>query len=168
MQERTIIVDGFSKSFAMTGWRLGYAVVPEPLLEPLKLLIVNTYTCTSEFIQYAGVQALADLDGSVTRMVQQFAERRHRFISDLNEVPGFRCLPPDGAFYAWVNITETGMLAEDLAELLLEQAGVAGIAGQAFGNYGHGFLRFSFASSKDRLHEAVSRIHGISHVWRSV
>jgi aspartate aminotransferase len=167
MSERTIIVDGFSKSFAMTGWRLGYAVVPEPLLESLRLLIVNTYTCTSEFIQYAGIEALADSTGAVDRMVAQFHDRRGQFIADLSRIPGFRCSPPDGAFYAWVNIEETGMSAANLSNMLLEEAGVAGIDGAAFGGNGSNFLRFSFASSTERLQEAVERIEKISHRWQT-
>lgn len=165
MADRTMIVDGFSKSFAMTGWRLGYAVVPEPLLEPLRLLIVNTYTCTSEFIQYAAVEALADSYGTVDKMVAEFYDRREHFLADLNHVPGFRCIPPDGAFYAWVNIEGTGMSARDLSHMLLEEAGVAGIDGEAFGKNGRDFLRFSFASSTERLHEAVERIQKISYRW---
>jgi aspartate aminotransferase len=166
MRERTIIVDGFSKSFAMTGWRMGYAVVPEVLLNPLRLLIVNTYTCTSEFIQYAGIAALADPDDAVARMVDEFSKRRTQFIAGLNNVPGFKCSLPDGAFYAWVNIKETGMTAGALSHALLEEAGVAGIAGQAFGENGRDFLRFSFASSSERLNEAVERIRKISSLWQ--
>jgi aspartate aminotransferase len=167
MSERTIIVDGFSKSFAMTGWRLGYAVTPEPLLESLRLLIVNTYTCTSEFIQYAGVEALADSAGTVDSMVSQFHDRRRQFVTDLSRIPGFRCSPPDGAFYAWVNIEGTGMSGAELSNMLLEEAGVAGINGAAFGVNGSNFLRFSFASSTERLQEAVERIEKISHRWQT-
>jgi aspartate aminotransferase len=166
MRERTIIVDGFSKSFAMTGWRMGYAVVPEALLNPLRLLIVNTYTCTSEFIQYAGIAALADTDNAVERMVGEFSKRRTQFIAGLNLIPGFKCSLPDGAFYAWVNIKETGMTGDALSHALLEEAGVAGIAGQAFGENGRDFLRFSFASSPERLNEAVERIRKISPLWQ--
>lgn len=166
MQERTIIVDGFSKSFAMSGWRLGYAVVPETLLEALRLLIVNTYTCASEFIQYAGVEAMTDSDKMVSRMMGEFSERREQFVAALNDIPGFRCSLPDGAFYAWVNIEETGLTATDLSHILLEEAGVAGIDGQAFGDNGRNFLRFSFASSTERLREAVVRIRKSSPMWR--
>jgi aspartate/methionine/tyrosine aminotransferase len=166
MQERTVIVDGFSKSFAMSGWRLGYAVVPETLLEALSLLIVNTYTCASEFIQYAGVEAMTDSDKMVSKMMGEFYERRELFVAALNDIPGFRCSLPDGAFYAWVNIEETGMTATDLSHILLEEAGVAGISGQAFGDNGRNFLRFSFASSTERLREAVVRIRKSSPMWR--
>jgi aspartate aminotransferase len=166
MRERTIIVDGFSKSFAMTGWRMGYAVVPEVLLNPLRLLIVNTYTCTSEFIQYAGIVALADTDNAVERMVGEFSKRRTQFIAGLNRIPGFKCSLPDGAFYAWVNIKETGIMADALSYALLEEAGVAGIAGHAFGENGTDFLRFSFASSPERLNEAVERIRKMSPLWQ--
>lgn len=167
MQERTVIVDGFSKTFAMTGWRLGYAVVPEALIDGLHLLIVNTYTCASEFIQYAGVEALADRSGAADKMVNEFAKRRKQFIAGLNEIPGFRCTVPDGAFYAWVNVKNTGITADALSEVLLEKAGVAGIAGCAFGENGRDFLRFSFASSTARLCEAVERIRKISPLWQA-
>ena len=166
MQERTAVVDGFSKTFAMTGWRLGYAVVPQALIGPLYMLISNTYTCASEFIQLAGVAALADCNEAAAKMVREFAKRRDQFIVGLNEIAGFRCLPPAGAFYAWVNVEQTGRSAEDIAELLLEQAGVAGNAGGTFGKNGRNFLRFSFAASAERLTEAVNRIHQVSSVWQ--
>jgi aspartate aminotransferase len=158
MSERTVIVDGFSKSFAMTGWRLGYAVAPATLVSALHLLVVNTYTCASEFIQRAAVEALRDRNGAANKMVAQFEERRDQFIAALNRVPGFRCMPPEGAFYAWVNTSGTGMTAERVCQLMLEEAGVAGIPGRAFGAAGGPFVRFSFASSKEQLAAAVQRI----------
>ena len=166
MHERTCIIDGFSKSFAMTGWRLGYAVVPPHIVEPLELLVVNTYTCTAEFTQYAAIEALRDTTGATPRMVAQFASRREQFIRELNQVPGFRCPAPDGAFYAWVNITGTGLKAEEVCRVMLEEAGVAAIPGAAFGPSGRDFVRFSFASSNATLHEAVERIQKAAAAWQ--
>jgi aspartate/methionine/tyrosine aminotransferase len=166
MEERALIIDGFSKSFAMTGWRLGYAVAPPAVVPALALLAVNTYTCVAEFTQHAAIEALRDREGSTPRMVGEFARRREQFVRDLNDVPGFRCQPPDGAFYAWVDITATGMTAEEICQLLLEDAGVAAIPGAAFGAAGKDFVRFSFASSTATLHEAVERIIKVSAAWQ--
>jgi aspartate aminotransferase len=166
MEERTLIIDGFSKSFAMTGWRLGYAVAPPAVVSALALLAVNTYTCVAEFTQYAAIDALNDREGSTPRMVAEFARRREQFVRDLNGVPGFRCQPPDGAFYAWVDITGTGLTAEEICQILLEDAGVAAIPGAAFGAAGRNFVRFSFASSTATLREAVERILKVSAAWQ--
>ena len=166
MAERTIILDGFSKSFAMTGWRLGYAVAPHEIIEQLELLAVNTYTCVAEFTQYAAIEALRDTTGATPRMVKELAGRRQQFVSELNQVPGFRCPAPDGAFYAWVNITGTGMTAEEVCRIMLEEGGVAAIPGAAFGPSGKDFVRFSFASSNATLHEAVTRIQKASVAWQ--
>lgn len=166
MEERTLIIDGFSKSFAMTGWRLGYTVAPPDVVPALAMLAVNTYTCVAEFTQYAAIEALRDRDGTTPRMVGEFASRREQFVRDLNRVPGFRCEPPEGAFYAWVDITGTGMSAEEICHILLEDAGVAAIPGAAFGPSGKEFVRFSFASSKETLREAVERIVKASTAWQ--
>ncbi len=166
MRERTVIVDGFSKTFGMTGWRLGYAVAPKPMIPALHLLIVNTYTCASEFIQRAAVEALRDPNGAAEKMVKEFEKRKNLFVAELNTIPGFRCAPPDGAFYAWINIQDTGLTAEEVCEVLLDQAGVAGISGRAFGEGGEGFIRFSFASSTAQLREAVERIRKVCSVWK--
>jgi aspartate/methionine/tyrosine aminotransferase len=166
MAERTLIIDGFSKSFSMTGWRLGYAVAPPRIVPALQMLAVNSYTCVAEFSQYAAIEALKDREGATPRMVGEFGKRREEFIRDLNRVPGFRCAPPDGAFYAWVNIVETGMNAEELCRIMLEEAGVAAIPGAAFGAAGTDFIRFSFASSTATLQEAVERILRISAAWQ--
>ncbi len=166
MAERTVIIDGFSKSFAMTGWRLGYAVAPAHIVEQLDLLAINTYTCVAEFTQYAAIEALRDTTGATPKMVQEFAGRREQFVRELNQVPGFRCPVPDGAFYAWVNITGTGIAAEEVCRIMLEEAGVAGIPGAAFGPSGRDFVRFSFASSNATLHEAVERIQKVSAAWQ--
>jgi aspartate aminotransferase len=166
MPERTLIIDGFSKSFAMTGWRLGYTVAPPRIVPALQMLAVNSYTCVAEFSQYAAIEALKDREGATPRMVGEFAKRREQFIRDLNRVPGFRCSPPEGAFYAWVNISETGVSAEDLCRILLEDAGVAAIPGAAFGAAGTDFIRFSFASSTATLQEAVQQILRVSATWQ--
>jgi aspartate aminotransferase len=168
MAERTMIIDGFSKSFAMTGWRLGYTIAPPALVPHLVMLAINSYTCTAEFTQYAAIEALRDSTGATPRMVAEFQKRRDQFIADLNRVPGFRCQPPEGAFYAWVNIEETGTTAEEVCRIMLEDAGVAGIPGAAFGDMGANFVRFSFASSNAILKEAVERIQKASVAWQSV
>jgi aspartate/methionine/tyrosine aminotransferase len=167
MAERTLIIDGFSKSFAMTGWRLGYTVAPPALVPHLVMLAINSYTCTAEFTQYAAIEALRDSTGATPRMVAEFQKRRDQFITDLNRVPGFRCIPPEGAFYAWVNIEETGTTAEEVCRIMLEEAGVAAIAGDAFGELGKNFVRFSFASSTATLKEAVDRIQKVSSAWQA-
>lgn len=165
MEERTLIIDGFSKSFAMTGWRLGYTVAPAEIVPALVMLAVNSYTCVAEFTQYAAIEALRDREQATSRMVGEFAKRRQQFIADLNRVPGFRCAQPAGAFYAWVNIVDTGISAEEVCRVMLEEAGVAGIPGAAFGPAGRDFVRFSFASSTATLKEAVDRILAASSAW---
>jgi aspartate aminotransferase len=167
MAERTLIIDGFSKSFAMTGWRLGYTVAPPEVVPALVMMAVNTYTCVAEFTQYAAIDALRDREGNTVHMVGEFSRRREQFVRDLNRVAGFRCQPPEGAFYAWVDITGTGRSAEDLCRVLLEDAGVAAIPGAAFGPCGKEFIRFSFASSIAILHEAVERIVKVSSAWEA-
>lgn len=166
MAERTLIIDGFSKSFAMTGWRLGYTVAPPEIVPHLNMLTVNSYTCVAEFTQHAAIEALRDRDRATPRMVAEFSKRREQFTRDLNQVPGFRCAAPEGAFYAWVNIVETGMTAEEVCRIMLEEAGVAAIPGAAFGPLGKDFVRFSFASSTATLHEAVQRMKKVSAVWQ--
>ena len=167
MAERTLIIDGFSKSFAMTGWRLGYTVAPPEVVPALAMMVVNTYTCVAEFTQYAAIEALRDREGNTPRMVGEFARRREQFVRGLNQVPGFRCLPPEGAFYAWVDITGTGTSAEELCRILLEDAGVGAIPGAAFGPAGNDFIRFSFASAMATLQEAVERIMKVSTAWQA-
>jgi aspartate aminotransferase len=165
MAARTLIVDGFSKSFAMTGWRLGYTVAPPALIPALDLLAVNSYTCVAEFTQLAAIEALRDRDRATPRMVAEFHRRRDQFVHDLDRIPGFRCALPEGAFYAWANVSGTGIGAEEVCRILLEQAGVAAIPGAAFGPSGEDFVRFSFASSSAILAEAVERIRGASGAW---
>lgn len=166
MAERTLIIDGFSKSFAMTGWRLGYSVCPPEVAAAMTLLSVNTYTCVAEFTQHAAIDALRDREGTTPRMVAEFTRRREQFVHDLNAVPGFRCEAPDGAFYAWVDIRDTGASAEEICQILLEDAGVAAIPGAAFGRAGRDFVRFSFASSAENLREAAARVTTVSTAWQ--
>jgi aspartate/methionine/tyrosine aminotransferase len=167
MAERTVIIDGFSKSFAMTGWRLGYAVAPRHVVDAMDLLVLNTFTCAAEFTQLAAIEALRDSTNAVEAMVEEYRKRRDLFVAGLNRIPGFRCLAPDGAFYAWVNIEETGLSAEEVANLLLEEAGVAGIAGAAFGPGGKDYLRFSLVSARNLLEEALERMQRVSVRWRA-
>jgi aspartate/methionine/tyrosine aminotransferase len=167
MAERTVIIDGFSKSFAMTGWRLGYAVAPVKVIDAMDLLVLNTFTCAAEFTQVAAIEALRDSTNAVEAMVAEYRKRRDQFVAGLNQIPGFRCQPPDGAFYAWVNIEDTGLEAEEVQKLLLEEAGVAGIAGAAFGSGGKNYLRFSLVSARKLLEEALERIRRVSVHWRA-
>src|SRR5438874_7185332 len=162
MAERTVIIDGFSKSFAMTGWRLGYAVAPVPVIDAMDLLVLNTFTCAAEFTQIAAIEALRDSAGAVDAMVEEYRKRRELFVTGLNRIPGFRCQPPQGAFYAWVNIEQTGLSAEEVQSILLEQGGVAGIAGAAFGPGGKNYLRFSLVSARNLLEDALERIERVS------
>ena len=167
MAERTVIIDGFSKSFAMTGWRLGYAVAPRHVIDAMDLLVLNTFTCAAEFTQVAAIEALRDSTDAVNAMVTEYRKRRDLFVNGLNRLPGFRCQAPAGAFYAWVNIEDTGLTAEKLATLLLEEAGVAAIAGAAFGAAGKSYMRFSLVSARNLLEEALERIERVSVRWRA-
>jgi aspartate aminotransferase len=167
MAERTAIIDGFSKSFAMTGWRLGYAVAPVEVIDAMDLLVLNTFTCAAEFTQVAAIEALQDSTNAVETMVAEYRKRRDQFVAGLNQILGFRCLPPDGAFYAWVNVEDTGLSAEEVQKLLLEEAGVAGIAGAAFGPGGKNYLRFSLVSARHLLEDALERMQRVSVHWRT-
>jgi len=167
MTERTVIIDGFSKSFAMTGWRLGYAIAQKHVIDALDMLVLNTFTCTAEFSQVAAIEALRDSTDAVPAMVEEYRKRRDLFVERLNRIPGFRCQSPDGAFYAWVNIEETGIPAEEVQRVLLEEAGVAGIAGAAFGAEGKNYLRFSLVSATHLLEDALERIQRVSSRWRA-
>jgi len=167
MAERTVIIDGFSKSFAMTGWRMGYAVAPVHVIDAMDLLVLNTFTCAAEFTQVAAIEALRDSTGAVDAMVEEYRKRREVFIAGLNRIPGFRCQAPQGAFYAWVNIEETGLSAEQVQAILLEEGGVAGIAGAAFGPRGRNYVRFSLVSARNLLENALERIERVSIDWRA-
>ena len=165
MLDKTIILDGFSKTYAMTGWRLGYGVMPKWLADAVNLLTVNSNSCTASFTQRAGVAALKGPQDGVTAMVAELRTRRDAMVSRLNEIPGFRCTLPDGAFYAFPNVTGTGLATKDLAELLLNEVGVACLAGDAFGRHGDGYLRFSYANSLPNIIEAMDRIRSLSNRW---
>src|SRR5438876_1131321 len=158
MQEKTILLDGFSKTYAMTGWRMGYGVMPEWLVDAVSKLMVNSNSCTASFTQRAGIAALTGPQDEVTRMVAEFHRRRDAFCDGLNQIPGVRCARPGGAFYAFANITGTGMDSKTAADYLLNEAGVACLSGAAFGRYGEGYVRFSYANSYENLMEAVKRI----------
>ena len=167
MAERTVIIDGFSKSFAMTGWRLGYAVAQKQVIDALDMLVLNTFTCTAEFSQWAAIEALKDETNAVPAMVEEYRKRRDLFVTRLNKIPGFRCQAPEGAFYAWVNIEDTGRPAEEVQRILLEEVGVAGIAGAAFGAQGKNYVRFSLVSATNQLEDALDRIQRATMHWRA-
>jgi aspartate/methionine/tyrosine aminotransferase len=158
MLEKTIILDGFSKTYAMTGWRMGYGIMPHWLVDPVNKLMVNSNSCTASFTQRAGIAAIDGPQDQVENMVTEFRRRRDAFCAGLNTVPGFRCPIPKGAFYAFPNIEGTGRRSKELADALLQEAGVACLSGTAFGEYGEGYLRFSYANSLENLMEAVERI----------
>ena len=168
MLEKTIILDGFSKTYAMTGWRIGYGVMPEWLITAVNKLMVNSNSCTASFTQRAALAALAGPQDAVTAMVAEFKRRRDAFCAGLNRVPGFRCALPGGAFYAFPNVTGTGIPSHELADFLLEEAGVSCLNGGGFGAYGEGYIRFSYANSYANLMEAVERIRKVSARWQPV
>jgi len=163
--DKTVILDGFSKTYSMTGWRLGFGVMPLKLAEAVNLLMVNSNSCTATFTQKAGLAALQGPQDDVTTMVNEFRRRRDVIVKSLNEIPGFSCTTPAGAFYAFPNVTGTGMTSRDLAELLLNEAGVACLNGAAFGKHGDGYLRFSYANSLENIQEAIRRIKKVSPSW---
>ena len=158
MLEKTIILDGFSKTYAMTGWRMGYGVMPEWLVDAVNKLMVNSNSCTATFTQRAGIAAIEGPQQPVDAMVAEFRRRRDSFCAGLNQVPGFRCALPGGAFYAFANITGTGIGSKELADYLLYDAGVSCLNGGAFGEFGEGYIRFSYANSYENLMLAVERI----------
>jgi aspartate/methionine/tyrosine aminotransferase len=158
MAERTIILDGFSKTYAMTGWRLGYGAMPADFAQVVSKLMVNSVSCTSMAVQRAGLEALTGPQDDVKKMVEAFQRRRDLIVEGLNAIPGVSCLSPKGAFYAFPNISGTGMKSKAFADHLLQEHGVAALAGTAFGQYGEGYLRLSFANSEENLQKALSRI----------
>lgn len=158
MAEKTIILDGFSKTYAMTGWRLGYGVMPLWMADAVNKLMVNSNSCTASFTQRAGMAALTGPQDAVDRMVAEFRRRRDAFVAGLNTLPGFRCAVPPGAFYAFPNVKGTGRSSKELANALLQEAGVACLNGGAFGAFGEGYLRFSIANSYENLMDAVDRM----------
>lgn len=158
MLDKTIILDGFSKTYAMTGWRMGYGVMPECLARAMSQLMVNSNSCTASFTQRAGIAALTGTHEPARQMMAEFTRRRDAFIAGLNSISGFRCQVPEGAFYAFPNIEGTGWKSKALADALLDKAGVACLSGTAFGAFGEGYLRFSYANSMPMLMKAVDRI----------
>ncbi|RME45689.1 MAG: pyridoxal phosphate-dependent aminotransferase [Chloroflexi bacterium] len=161
MQELTILLDGYSKTYAMTGWRLGYGVMPVPLAEQVTKLMVNSNSCTAAFTQQAGIAALAGPKDRVRAMVEAFRERRDVIVNGLNQIPGIRCVMPAGAFYAFPNVTGTGLGSRELADRLLNQAGVATLPGDSFGAFGAGYLRLSYANSVENIRKALARIEEV-------
>jgi aspartate aminotransferase len=157
-QERTILLDGFSKTYAMTGWRMGYGVMRPDLTTHMTRLMTNSSSCTASFTQIAGVEAVRGDQSSVDRMRAEFQRRRDAFVAGLNRIKGFSCRMPKGAFYAFPNITKTGWTSKRLADALLEEAGVACLSGTAFGDFGEGYLRFSVANSLENLNQALAQI----------
>jgi aspartate aminotransferase len=157
-KERTILLDGFSKTYAMTGWRMGYGVMRPDLAVPIARLSTNSISCTASFTQVAGIEALRGDQSSVDIMSAEFKRRRDVFVAGLNKIKGFSCRVPKGAFYTFPNITKTGWPSKKLADALLEQAGVACLSGTAFGEYGEGYLRFSVANSLENLNKALAKI----------
>jgi aspartate aminotransferase len=158
MADRTVLLDGWSKTFAMTGWRLGFGVFPPALVEPVTRLAINSVSCTSAFSQYAAIAALEGPWDPVEEMVAEFRRRRDLIVAGLNSIPGISCLEPPGAFYAFPNITATGQTSADLQARLLNDAGVAALSGASFGSYGEGFLRFSYANSVENIRLALDAI----------
>jgi aspartate/methionine/tyrosine aminotransferase len=158
LKDRTILLDGFSKTYAMTGWRLGYGVMRKDLAAKFAQLMTNSNSCTTTFVQLAGVEALKGSQRDVENMVAEFKRRREVTVAGLNKIEGFRCMKPRGAFYAFPNITGTGMNSRELGEHLLHEAGVAVLPGASFGEFGEGYLRLSFANSVENIKKALERI----------
>ena len=158
LRDRLIVLDGWSKTYAMTGWRLGYGVWPKSLIEQATRLSINSHSCVNASAQWAGIAALTGPQDSVDQMGKAFDERRHVIVDLLNTIPGFSCVEPGGAFYAFPNISATGISAREMQNKLLNEAGVATIAGTSFGSYGEGYLRFSYANSRENIERAIQRI----------
>ena len=158
MTERTIILDGFSKTYAMTGWRLGYGVMPLELVEPISRLVTNSVSCTASFTQMAAIEALDGPQDDAYAMVAEFRRRRDLIVDGLNAIPGIRCPMPRGAFYVFPNVEGVGLSSAEFADRLLQEAGVASLSGESFGEYGRGYVRFSFANSAENIERALERI----------
>jgi aspartate/methionine/tyrosine aminotransferase len=161
MQSRTIIVDGFSKTYAMTGWRLGYGIMPIELARRVELLLTHSLGSTAHFTQYAGLEAISGPQEEVKAMVAEFQRRRDVIVPGLNSIPGFSCQKPQGAFYAFPNIQKTGLTSIELADLILEKAGVALLPGSAFGKYGEGYLRLSYATSFENIERGLEKMQNV-------
>jgi aspartate/methionine/tyrosine aminotransferase len=160
MAERTIVLDGFSKTYAMTGWRLGYAIVPPSLVDAYGTLIINTISCAPTFAQVGAVEALREPQDDVKAMVREFHARRDLIVDGLNAIPGIRCARPKGAFYVFPDISGTGLSGDEMASRLLNEAGVCVLSGTAFGGVGGDHIRISYATSRDNLRQALERIGG--------
>jgi aspartate/methionine/tyrosine aminotransferase len=158
MKERTILLDGYSKTYAMTGWRLGYGIAPEAIAQKLELLSINSNSCTCAFTQIAGIEALKGTQEFVTQMVAEFQRRRDAIVDGLNKIPGIDCTQPAGAFYVFPNVQKLPLDCKALADYLLTEAGVAVLAGSSFGKFGAGYLRLSYANSLENIREALERI----------
>ena len=158
LRDRLILLDGWSKTYAMTGWRLGYSVWPAALIEPATRLAINCHSCVNASAQFAGIAALEGPQDDVHKMVAAFAERRKVIVSELNAIPGISCIEPGGAFYAFPNISKSGFSSRQLEAKFLNEAGVATLSGTSFGSYGEGYLRFSYANSVENIREAMRRI----------
>lgn len=161
MRERTIIVDGYSKTYAMTGWRLGFGIMPRDLAARVGLLLTHSVGSTAHFTQIAGIEAVTGPQDMVSAMVTEYQLRRDVIVDGLNTIPGFTCQKPQGAFYAFPNITGTGMGSVELANLILEEAGVALLPGNSFGQYGEGYLRLSYANSIENIEKGIARIRTV-------
>jgi len=161
MAERTVIVDGFSKTYAMTGWRLGYAIMPEALAERVGLLLTHSIGCTATFTQLAGIEAITSSQEMVEAMVEEYQRRRDRMVAGLNAIPGVRCQVPQGAFYAFPNVKACGVPVRVLASRLLEEANVAVLPGTDFGQFGEGYLRLCYATSLEKIDRALERIAAV-------
>ena len=161
IRDRLIVLDGWSKTYAMTGWRMGYAVWPDQMVDQVTRLCINDHSCVNAAAQYAGLAALTGPKDPVLEMVSQFDERRKVIVSALNDLKGVSCIDSAGAFYAFPNISETGLSSSQAQDLILDEAGVATIAGTSFGKFGEGYLRFSYANSKDNILRAIERIDKI-------
>jgi aspartate/methionine/tyrosine aminotransferase len=161
MQERTVIMDGFSKTYSMTGWRLGFGIMPASLADRVQLLLTHSVGCTAHFTQYAGVEALTGPQDRVLEVVNEYQHRRDIIVEGLNMLPGVSCQRPQGAFYAFPNIKEHGKSSKEMANYILEEAGVALLPGSAFGAYGEGYLRLSYANSVENIRKALARMEAV-------
>ncbi|NWG13741.1 MAG: pyridoxal phosphate-dependent aminotransferase [Acidobacteria bacterium] len=157
--EKTVVLDGFSKTYSMTGWRLGWGIMPQELVPHITRLIINSVSCTSGFVQKGGLGAISTREKTVPPMLAEYRRRRETIVSGLNQIPGVRCALPKGTFYAFPNVSSFGKKSRDVANYLLEEAGVACLSGTAFGNEGEGYLRLSFATSMDKIRTALDRMH---------
>jgi aspartate/methionine/tyrosine aminotransferase len=165
MRSKTVLLDGFSKTYAMTGWRLGYGVMPEPLAAQIEKLMINSNSCAAAFTQLAGLAALTGPKEAITKMVASFRKRRQVIVAGLNEIPGFHCAEPAGAFYAFANVGGTGLDSKTVEARLLNKAGVATLDGGGFGQFGTGYIRFSYANSTENIRTALSRIQQLVETW---